>query len=171
MSLKPLEQSGIRLDWKAWKLPFDANPPAKPEGYANGAKQYLEKLIKETGLQIQPPSTKRDTYLAHVGAKYAKSKGLFDAYHQRIFEAVWEKDENIEDLTFLANVAKEIGLNSNKFLEAITGDEYRNIVENDYESAVQNKIWTIPSYLGQGGIIQVHHYQDMPTVNDLKKII
>lgn len=171
MSLKLLEKSGITIDWKAWKLPHNANPTTKPEGYAIGAKNSIEKLIKATGLIIQSPTNKSDSYLAHVGAKYAKSKERFNEYHQRIFQAVWERDEDIGDLVLLSNIAKEIGLNKTEFLEAINGDMYKEMVEEDFKQANEDKVWTIPSFIGKGGVIQVHHYQDLPTLKTINKIL
>ncbi|SFE88522.1 DSBA-like thioredoxin domain-containing protein [Alteribacillus iranensis] len=152
-------------------MPADARPPAKPEGYGEGAKSFLEKLVDKTGLTIQPPSEKRSTKLAHIGGMYAKSQGKFDYYHLRIFQAIWEKDENIEDADVLAHIAEEAGLDRKEFMKALKNSEYENLLNEDFTSAAQNKIWTIPSYVGDKGEIQVHHYKDIPSLDELRQII
>jgi predicted DsbA family dithiol-disulfide isomerase len=171
VSLKPLEQDGVGINWKAWRMPEGANPPAKPEGYGAAVKPFLEKLLEETGLEIKPPSEKRNTYLAHVGAKVAKEKGVFQAYHLRVFEAVWKHDENIGDVAVLRNIAQEVGLDPEEFENTIQLGRYKALVDEDFALAVERKIWTIPAYLGDQGEIQVHHFNDLPSVEQLKEIL
>jgi hypothetical protein len=109
-------------DWKAWKIPEGANPPAKPEGYGVQVEEVLQKLKSDLHLEIKAPSEKRETYLAHVGAKFAREKGQFSPFHNRVFDA-------------------------------------------------DRKIWTTPSYIGDHGEIQVHHVKDMPSLEQLRKIL
>lgn len=158
------------MEWKAWRLPADAHPPAKPEEYMAEAKEFMKHLFEERGLSIQPPSKKRDTFLAHVGAKYARANGKFNEYHVRVFQAVWEKDEDIEDMAVLTKIAGEVGLEANRFKESLTNKQYREMVERDFTLASENHIWTIPSYVGENGELQVHHFRDMPSVDQLYKI-
>lgn len=171
VSLKPLEQKGIELEWKAWELPSDANPPAKPGGYGEDAKLFLGELLKETGLEVNPPSKKRNTVLAHIGGKYAKANGKFNEYHHRVFQAVWVKDEDIENVGVLSHIASEAGLDPKAFKAALNNNEYKELVEADFTSATESKIWTIPSYVGANGVIQVNHFKDMPSVDTLKTIL
>lgn len=171
MSLKPLEDEGVRLNWKAWRMPVDAAPPDKPEGYGMGAQLFLKQLINKTGLTIHPPSQTRDTILAHIGGKYAKAKGLFTSYHLRLFKAVWEFNEDIEDVAVLAGIAEEVGLNRESFLKSLEHSEYRSLVEADFVRASESKIWTIPSYIGKKGTIQVHHYENIPDLKELSELL
>ncbi len=152
-------------------MPEGANPPAKPEGYGEQAQDYLRKLIKETGLAIHPPSATRDTFLAHVGGKYALEKDRFDDYHRRIFEAVWKHDEDIGQQAVLVDIAHEVGLVTNEFKAALNAEKYKQQVADDYRLAAERKIWTIPSYIGPKGEIQVHHFKDLPTPSELEKIL
>ncbi len=171
MSLKSLEEEEVRIDWSAWRMPADANPPAKPEGYGEGAQRFLKELVSEMGLSIQPPTEKRSTRLAHTGGKYARSKGKFSPYHLRIFQAVWEKDEDIGDRHVLAGIAEEVGLDREGFLNALGNPEYDMLVDDDLTNADKNKIWTIPSYIGAKGEIQVHHYNDIPSLEKLRELL
>lgn len=152
-------------------MPADANPPAKPDGYMMEAKQFMKSLFEERGLTIQAPSQKRDTFLAHVGAKYAHLNRRFNEYHVRLFQAVWEKDEDIEDIVVLSAIAKEVGLDTNDFKEALANKEYIEMVERDFTLASKNHIWTIPSYVGASGEIQVHHFKDMPSLEQLNRLV
>jgi predicted DsbA family dithiol-disulfide isomerase len=171
VSLKPLEQSGTTIDWKAWRMPEDANPPAKPEGYMDDAKQFMKQLLERTGLTINPPSKKMNSYLAHIGGKFAKEKNKFQEYHLRIFQAVWEKGEDIEDVHVLMKIAEEIGLDSDEFKQGLGESKYKSSVDADFQQAIDEKIWTIPAYVGSKGAIQVHHFNDLPLIQELEKIL
>lgn len=171
MSLKELEQEGVKLEWTPWKMPDDANPPAKPEGYGEEAKHFLGELMDKTGINIKPPSKKCDTFLAHVGGKFAREYGKFTTYHQRIFKAVWEDDVDIEKEDVLAQLAAEVGLDSIQYKNALNNPTYKQLVKDDFRKAQENQIWTIPSYVGSKGVIQVHHFKDMPDIQALLEII
>jgi predicted DsbA family dithiol-disulfide isomerase len=152
-------------------MPEGANPPAKPEGYGEEAKIFLQNVIQETGLEVRPPSGKRDTFMAHVGAKFAQEKGVFQAYHQRVFEAVWKNDEDIGEVAVLCSIAQEVGLDSDEFKKALQDDQYKAQVEADFQFAIERRAWTIPVYIGDKGELHVHHVNDLPTVEQVKEIL
>jgi predicted DsbA family dithiol-disulfide isomerase len=171
VSLIPLEQKGVELIWKAWRMPISAQPSPKPEGYGEQAREYLQTLLQDIGLHISPPSVKSDTFLAHIGAKYAKEQGQFNLYHQRIFESVWKNNQNIGDKQVLMNIAQAIGFNPIVFEEAVSNPSYIDQVESDFKSASEKQVWTIPAYLRTKGMIQDHHFKDMPTLEELENMI
>ncbi|MBP1931247.1 putative DsbA family dithiol-disulfide isomerase [Ammoniphilus resinae] len=159
------------MDWRAWEMPADAHPPAKPEGYGENAKKFLQTLLDQLGLQIQPPNKKAKTFLAHVGGKYAKEQGVYEAYQQAIFEAIWQNSESVEDKKILSQIAKKVGLSPAAFEGALENPSYIKQVMADFQLAVDQKIWTIPSYQGENGTIQVNHFKDLPTIKELEKLI
>jgi predicted DsbA family dithiol-disulfide isomerase len=171
VSLQPLVEKGVRIQWRDWKLPNNANPPAKPEGYGIEAKKYLEKLLDETKLELHPPSKKQDSFLAHIGSKFALEKGIFEQYQHRVFQAVWVNNEDIGDRTVLCRIAAELGLEIEDFKNALENRKYINMVEEDFNYASNHHIWTIPSYVTSRGEIQVHHFKDIPLVSRLEEIL
>ncbi|TWI59032.1 DsbA family oxidoreductase [Halalkalibacter nanhaiisediminis] len=163
--------NNVEIEWKTWRMPVNANPPEKPTGYMEEAKQYLKELAKRKAVTIKPPSEKRNTRLAHIGAKFAKDNGCFEAYHKRIFQAIWNKDENIEDRDVLSQIAEEVGLSKEIFKNALVDPNYVQQVEEDIQEAEDKKIWTIPSYIGNNGEIQVHHFKDLPSLEKIGELI
>jgi predicted DsbA family dithiol-disulfide isomerase len=171
VSLQPLKEKGTMIEWKPWKMPGDANPPSKPDGYGEQAGVYLNELLTKHGLTIKRPSERRPTELAHIGGKYAAERGKFEAYNRRIFEAVWLHDENIADVEVLLTIGEEVGLDRAGLKQALESNDFKEKVEADYRLAVQERIWTIPAYVGPKGEIQVHHFQDMPSIEQLHRIL
>jgi predicted DsbA family dithiol-disulfide isomerase len=171
VSLQALKDKGVELNWKAWKLPTDANPPIKPEGYGEDAIKYLNHITQQLGLTLNPATQKRDTYLAHLGAKFAKGKGLFHEYHTRVFQAVWKYGEDVSDIQVLTAIAEEAGLNPEEFEQALDNNSYEQLLEKDFKEVKNKAIWTIPSYVGKRGEIQVHHFNEIPSLRQLENIV
>jgi predicted DsbA family dithiol-disulfide isomerase len=171
VSLKPLQDRGVQLVWKAWKMPAGAEPPAKPEGYKEEVGPFLSDLLSKYDLEIKPPSAHRNTFLAHVGGKFAIENNLHEKYHIRIFEAIWKLDENIEEVETLLTIAEEVGLDRLQFTQALQDNKYSQKVQEDFDLATELKIWTIPSYVGNKGTIQIHHFRDLPSIEELMNLI
>lgn len=57
------------------------------------------------------------------------------------------------------------------FLNALDQSKYQDLVRADIARANEEDIWTIPSYIGSKGIIQVNHYNELPSVEQLRTII
>lgn len=171
MSLTPIQQSGVKILWKPWKMPENANPPAKPAGYGEQAKEYLDSLFKNTGLDIKRPSRKYDTFLAHVGGKIAEEKGHLNKYLLGVYEAIWKHDQNIEDPRVLKTIAEGAGLDGQLFEQLLNDSDYETQVKSDFDYAEKLEIWTIPSYLGSKGQIQVNHFKDIPSIHQLREIL
>lgn len=171
MSLQPLIEKGVEIEWKSWKLPIGATPPEKPEGYMEEVKVFLNELSDKTGLTLHSPVKKYDTLLAHIGLKYAKEIGKEKEYHNRVFQAVWVLNEDIEDLDVLSSMAEEVGLIKDEFKEALIKQSTIELVKKDFRYAGEHEVWTIPSYIGNNKVIQVHHVKDLPSIESLEEIL
>ncbi len=152
-------------------MPEGAQPPQKPEGYAEEAKAFLQQLIEKAGLVLNPPTHKGSTIPAHIGSQFAREKGVLSAYQKEVFAAVWQRDQNIEDVNVLTSIAERIGLSGPDFEQALQDRKYQRMVESDLDRAAKNKVWTIPAYEGRQGAIYVHHFKDLPDLEGLKSII
>lgn len=123
-------------------MPEEANPPEKPVDYGDHAKKFLQQLISD-----------------------------LEVHHQRVFERVWKDNGDIGSVEVLKSIAIECGLDPIEFEKSLTNRVYREQVDADFQLAVEHKIWSIPSYKTEKGVIQVNHFEDLPSVNELKEIL
>ncbi|PSL40861.1 putative DsbA family dithiol-disulfide isomerase [Salsuginibacillus halophilus] len=162
-----LQKTNIQAVWKAWRMPDNASPPSKPEGYKDGAIRRLQELSQTCQITINPPERKMDTFLAHTGAKAAQAQQAFDAYHKGVFTALFRDQQNIEDPEVLADIAAAAGIDRAEFLGALHSEGYHDLVHRDFAEADERSVWTIPSFIGDGGELYVHHYDQLPSVQEL----
>ncbi|MDI3327292.1 MAG: DsbA family protein [Alicyclobacillaceae bacterium] len=160
------QRVGAEVKWVAWRMPGDASPPPKPADYREGVKAYIAAAAAELGLAIHlmPPT---DTLDALTGMYYAREQGCEEAYHQQVFDARFLRKMDLSRRDVLAQCAAEAGLDPKRYLEILGSEAYRSRAMQDFEEAARRKIWTIPSYVLGDREIQVHHYEQMPTADDL----
>ncbi|MBX6394680.1 MAG: DsbA family protein [Alicyclobacillaceae bacterium] len=157
---------GASIQWIAWRMPNDAAPPPKPADYRQGVKTYVAQAGAALGLEIRlMPSV--DTFDAFTGMYYAREMGCEEAYHQQVFDARFLRGLDVSDRSVLAACAETAGLRRDDYLRALDNEVYRERVRADFERAAKERIWTIPSYVLGEQQWQVHHYDQLPTVDEL----
>jgi len=82
-----------------------------------------------------------------------------------------KNNDSVDEKRVLSHIANKVGLDPVAFEEALANPTYIKQVNADYQLAADQKIWTIPSYQGENGILQVNHFIELPTIDELKKII
>lgn len=81
---------------------------------------------------IQPRSR-----LAHEAAQWARSQGRFDAYHEAIFRAFFERGENIGEIEVLTLLAAGLGMESESLRQALESHEFKpGVIEDEREAEV-----------------------------------
>lgn len=146
-------------------------PPPKPEGYMQQAGKAMAELLQARGLSTERPAFKPDTRLAHIGTKYAANQVKQFAFVQQVFHHHWALNQDISQPDVLARAASSAGLDAEAFTAAIHDPHWIEAVEKDYELIKQMEITTIPAYVGSNGVIQVHHFKDMPTLEQIRAIL
>jgi predicted DsbA family dithiol-disulfide isomerase len=165
------EDDAVMVDWKGWKMPDGLLAPPKPEGYREAAKAGLERLLAETGLPYRPPVIRPDTKKAQIGTKIAAQEGNALAFIRRVFHLHFAEGQDISAKDVLIRAAEETGMDGQAFACALEAPEWEQAVRNDWNLAKKWQITTIPSYAGPRGTILVHHFNDLPSLEDVRAIL
>jgi predicted DsbA family dithiol-disulfide isomerase len=170
--IKRFLNEGVKIEFIPWKMPDDADPPAKPEGYGEAAQAALSTLTAELQLPYRP-MRKTDTTLAHEAGLYVVENApeLQMAYHEAVFRARFADGKDLADEKVIDAVLQDLGLSANDFHEKRKTGTYRRLLEQKYAHSAKEKIWTIPSFQGKGGTIQVHHFKDMPSYEMVQRLL
>ncbi len=141
----------ITVEWKAFELrPEGIELPEKSPKYLARAKAGIEALGRKYGLLMIFNDKSKHSRLALEGAKYAEEHGLANQYHAAVFVAQFQKEENINDLNVLCELAKQIGLDQQKFRNVLVTRTYEQAVLQDVEEAHRLGIHTVPCYIVDG---------------------
>ena len=103
-------QLAIDLLWKGVHI------ARRHKGWKNGevigddAKGKIVRISRETGVPLRIPAKWLDSAYALEAAEFAKDHNLFAAYHEAVFVAAFEAEQDIGNLSVLLGVAEQVGL-------------------------------------------------------------
>jgi len=159
-------ETGARLEW----LPYTLDIPAYlgsatldaggnvVEASRNAHQwrrvkySYLDcrREANRRGLTIRGPRKIFDSALANIGMLYAQQRGVFRAYHDRVFERFWQRELDIESPVALAAVLAECGADTKDFIAFLDGEGRRELdrIQREAEAA---GVFGVPSYLLDDG--------------------
>ena len=159
-------QTGVTLEW----LPYTLDIPsylgsAKVDTAGNVMEQsrnahqwrrvrysYMDcrREANLRGLTIRGPRKIFDSRPANIGLLYAKERGVFRSYHDRVFEQFWKRELDIESLEALADVLAQAGADTADFPAFVAGEGRRRLegIQREAEAA---GVFGVPSYLLDDG--------------------
>ncbi|MGZ4033173.1 MAG: DsbA family oxidoreductase [Tumebacillaceae bacterium] len=168
-TVRELSAEGAEVDYHVWKMPPNANPPAKPEGYYDAARARLKELREEMGVTVSSP-VQSDTVPALIATKVAEQFGAAERFVEAVFKAHWAEKKDIADRDVLVALAEQVGLNGGEFRAALDKEAGQAGYEQDLHTAQERVIDTIPSYLNGEKQLLIHHFAELPTLEDLRKL-
>jgi len=88
-----------------------------------------------------------NTFEAHRLSHYAKTEGKMNELSERLLKAYFVDSLNLSDYKVLANLAGEVGLDSEQALKILESDKYGDEVRKDEESASKLRISGVPYFV------------------------
>lgn len=148
------------MKWKAFELrPEGVEVPPKSNEYIQRAKAGVEAMSEQYGLDMKWNDKSKHSRHALEGAKYAEEQGLGNEYHDVVFAAQFQQNEDINDVDTLVRLGVAIGLNEQEFREVLESRKYRTAVLRDHQEAMQLGITGIPCFVsGNQGIMGAQNY-------------
>ncbi len=100
---------------------------------------------RRRGLVIRGPQKIFDSSIAHIAFLYAKARGDFRAFHDRVFERFWTRELDIEDPDVIAATLAAAGVDPSEFPTYLNGEGRR---EHDRlrRRAEEAGVFGVPSY-------------------------
>ena len=142
----------LLVDWKAFELRPKGSPPISPAYRAQILEGWprMSQIARERfNVEIKHPGLKNpgDSFLAHVGARFAMRAGRGEAYHKAIFQTHWQTEEDIANPEVLVKIAKDIGLDEGAFGMALEDPNLHAEVEADGKWARENGLDGVPAFI------------------------
>lgn len=98
------------------------------------------------GLVLRGPQKVFDSSIAHVGFLWARRRGDFRPFHDRVFERFWRRELDIESPSAVAAVLEEAGIDTAGF-PAFLEDDGRRELERIAAEAEAAGVFGVPSWL------------------------
>lgn len=155
-------ETGVEVDWLPYTLDIPAYlGSAKLDASGGVAEQsrnahqwrrvkysYMDcrREANRRGLTIRGTQKIWDSSLANIGMLYAKERGVFRCYHDRVFERFWKRELDIESVPVLAALLAECGADASDFASYAEG-EGRKLLESVQTEAEAAGVFGVTSVL------------------------
>ena len=147
------EDFGLSIDWRPYTLEIPeflgAVETRNPHQWRRVKYSYMDarRIANERGLIVLGPKKIFNSRLAHIGALYAQDQGVFDAYHDEVFERFFKRDLDIEDgaalTAVLANCGAAEPAGFGAFVEGEGAQRYRQV----HEAAEALGVFGVPTFV------------------------
>jgi len=144
------ESHGVTIEWLAYELRPQGSPPM-PEAYKARIKamrpQFEAMAQEQYGLTINQGRFGAWSRPALIVSKYAEAEGKGEAFHQAMFQAYWQNEQDLESLDVISDVMKSVGLLDAEIQEIIDDEDYIKQVDEDILLSQQLQISGVPALL------------------------
>jgi len=107
----------------------------------------LNRIANRLGLPFGEPKNMYNSRLAQELGKWAESKGKGYEFHKAVFRAYFEKEQHINEVHVLVNVAESVNLNGKDAQKIIRDRTYREVIDSDWKRSYELSITEVPTFL------------------------
>jgi len=145
----------VEAVWSAFELRPEGFPVLDPNApYIQRVwKDYVQPMSEKMGITMNLPPVQPRTRRTHEAAHWARSVGRFDAVHEALFRAFFERGEDIGDETVLQNLALSLGMDAEALHQALSRHEFEQSVQADLDEAARLEISGVPAFVSDAGQI------------------
>src|SRR5699024_1872289 len=168
---EPLDVEWRPFDLRAGKR--DANgeidstvDDGKDDDYYAQARENVERLKEKYGVEMSlSTATAVDSKPAQQAALFVHEEhpATFAAFHEAVFDALWQDERDIGDPDVLADIAGEFDIPTDELRAAIDDDERESALEDRFVEAKQAGITGVPTFVFGGhaarGAVPPEHLQ------------
>lgn len=150
---KAAEGKEIEIEWMPYELrprPSQQLDPINDPSKLAVWEQAIQPRIEAWGVKMKLPNISPHPYtdLAHEGFLFAREKGKGTEYNVRVYEALFQEDQNIGEIEVLTRLAKEAGLDERYFKEALVSRKYQEMREQALQHAYEEaQITAVPTFI------------------------
>jgi 2-hydroxychromene-2-carboxylate isomerase len=108
----------------------------------------LRRWAKRYGapFRANPHAFMRNTMRLVRGAVAAQKLGVFDAYHDAVYRAVWAEAIDLGDDATLAGVLDKAGVPATEILAAVEGQDVKDALRRNTDEAVSRGVFGAPTF-------------------------
>lgn len=88
-----------------------------------------------------------NTHSALLATEYAKEKGKFHEFHDKLFFVYFNEGKNIGNVELLKSIAENIGLNKEEMIKRIKDGTYENNLAKAKNLALQYEVNSTPTFI------------------------
>ena len=99
------------------------------------------------GLIFSGADLTSNTHSALLATEYAKEKGKFHEFHDKLFYVYFTEGKNIGDVQLLKEVAKSVGLDKDEMMKSIEDGTYESNLTEGKNLALKYEVNSTPTFI------------------------
>lgn len=138
-------------------IPFELHPEVPQEGEkvselfpgmsVDDMFRSLNNMSNKYGIKFSGADLISNTHLALLASEYAKEKGKFHEFHDKLFYTYFTLGKNIGDVDLLKSIADSIGLNKDEMMKKLEDGSYEKSLAEAKKSATQYEVNSTPAFI------------------------
>lgn len=92
------------------------------------------------------PKFPQNTIKALRLALVAQQQGVFELFHQPLFDAMWVKEQDLSDESVLADIVTDAGLSADEMLQKIATDDIKDELKANTAEAISRGAFGAPTF-------------------------
>lgn len=158
----------MEVIWCAFELRPDPVPTLDPKG------EYLQRVWRDSvhplseklGFHMKLPPVQPRSRRAHEASHWANAQGYFNDYNLSIFEAFFERGEDIGKKDVLVRLASDLGLDGEALRSALEQRVFEKSVLAEEEEAERYGVQAVPAFVA-GDQMMLSGVQPLDRLRDL----
>jgi predicted DsbA family dithiol-disulfide isomerase len=147
-----VKDKDVEIEWKPFELRPEGTQPLSPKSQyiQQGWKMSVKPLADRLGVKMMLPEMDPHprTQKTHEGFQFAKERGKGKEYVEAVFQAFWQEGKDIGNVDVLASIAEEVGLEREKFTEALQNGDYAQAHQVELQHAYREaNVTAVPTII------------------------
>ena len=142
-----LENTLVEMLWRPLGAWSGRSSLQQAEQKRRVIRQDIARWAARSGLPLMPPPLTTDPTIAALGSLQAQQQGCLEQYVKTVMSREWGQGQDIGQQQVLVNIAQEIGLDREKFIETITSQSARNKLAENWQEAQSKGVFGVPSFV------------------------
>jgi predicted DsbA family dithiol-disulfide isomerase len=127
----------------------------------------LNNIGNNYGVKFSGADLVSNTHSALLASEYAKEKGKFHEFHDKLFYVYFTEGKNIGDVELLKLIAESVGLNKDDMQKKIEDGSYEDNIAEAKNLAMKYKVNSTPTFI----INDKHAIVGAQSIESFKKVL
>src|SRR4029079_5448893 len=117
------------------------------EARARAYRENIGALAAESGVRMSMPPLIANSHLALEAAEFARETAVFEAFHDVLFRAYFERGLNIGEADILCDSGRKCGVDEQGLRQALSDERYAASIDRLTDEARNDEIFSTPTFV------------------------
>jgi predicted DsbA family dithiol-disulfide isomerase len=144
-----LEWKGFQIhpEYPAAGIPIEQRIAQYGQGRYAAIWRNILALAEGIGLEMNPPPVLTNSLMALEATEYARDQGKEKVFSNAVYQAYFQRGQNIGDIDVILSLAEQAGLNAAEVQDHLKGGTYSARIEASHQEARAFGVSGVPTFI------------------------